>query len=64
VWHDVLAQRAAGQDALVGMMIESNINPGKQAFPADPSLMQYGVSLTDACVGWDETESLLAEAAG
>jgi 3-deoxy-7-phosphoheptulonate synthase len=64
VWRDVLAQRAAGQDALVGMMIESNINPGKQAFPADPSLMQYGVSLTDACVGWDETESLLAEAAG
>jgi 3-deoxy-7-phosphoheptulonate synthase len=63
VWRDVLAQRSAGEGALVGLMIESNINPGKQPFPSDVSQMRYGVSLTDACIGWDETEALLAEAA-
>ena len=59
VWHDVLAQRAAGNDDLVGMMLESNLREGKQ--PMSEAL-KYGVSLTDSCVGWETTERLLGEA--
>lgn len=62
VWRDVLGQRLAGQTALRGLMLESNLRPGKQAIPADLSRLQPGMSVTDACVGWDETEALLLEA--
>jgi 3-deoxy-7-phosphoheptulonate synthase len=64
VWREVLGQRLAGQTALRGLMLESNLRPGKQPIPADLSQLQYGVSVTDACVGWDETEALLLEAHG
>lgn len=63
VWQDVLAQRAAGTRSLRGLMIESHLNPGKQTIPRDLSELQYGVSVTDACVGWPETEAMLEEAA-
>jgi 3-deoxy-7-phosphoheptulonate synthase len=43
-------------------MLESNLNPGKQAPNQDRSALEYGVSITDACIGWDETEVLLREA--
>jgi 3-deoxy-7-phosphoheptulonate synthase len=62
VWRDVLAQRAAGDRSIVGLMLESNIHPGSQAVQADRSKLAYGVSVTDACIGWDETEALLLEA--
>jgi 3-deoxy-7-phosphoheptulonate synthase len=62
VWRDVLAQRAAGDRSIVGMMLESNINPGSQAVQADRSKLAYGVSVTDACIGWEETEQLILEA--
>ncbi|SMB95213.1 3-deoxy-7-phosphoheptulonate synthase [Deinococcus hopiensis] len=64
VWRDALGQRQRGQKAIVGLMVESNINAGKQNIPSDLSQLQYGVSVTDACVGWDETEALLLEAHG
>ena len=63
VWQDVLAQRAAGGTALCGAMLESHLHPGKQSIPADLTDLQYGVSVTDACIGWDETEALLRQAA-
>ena len=44
------------------MMLESNINPGSQPVQRDRSRLEYGVSITDGCIGWDETESLLLEA--
>lgn len=56
VWNDILEQRAAGNDDLVGMMLESNIHEGKQ--PISDHL-QYGVSLTDSCISWETTEKLL-----
>ena len=59
VWHDVLAQRVAGNRDLVGMMLESNMRAGKQ--PISDTL-EYGVSLTDACVGWETTAELLKAA--
>jgi len=62
VWRDVMHQRAAGQRAIKGLMVESNLVGGKQPIPADLSSLIPGVSVTDACVGWDETEALLLEA--
>lgn len=61
VWRDALHQVRGGQSALRGLMLESNLQPGKQSIPADLSQLQPGMSVTDACVGWDETESLLLE---
>jgi 3-deoxy-7-phosphoheptulonate synthase len=43
-------------------MLESNINPGAQPAASDRSKLAYGVSITDGCIGWDETEDLLVEA--
>ncbi|MEF2280236.1 3-deoxy-7-phosphoheptulonate synthase [Deinococcus sp. YIM 134068] len=62
VWRDVLHQRTRGASVIKGLMIESNLRPGKQSIPADLSQLVPGVSVTDACVGWDETEALLMEA--
>jgi 3-deoxy-7-phosphoheptulonate synthase len=62
VWHDVLAQRIQGDRSIVGLMLESNINPGAQPAASDRSKLAYGVSITDGCIGWDETEDLLVEA--
>jgi 3-deoxy-7-phosphoheptulonate synthase len=62
VWRDVLAQRLAGDRSIVGLMLESNIHPGSQPATSDRSKLAYGVSITDACIGWEETEELLLEA--
>ena len=64
VWRDVLEQRIAGDRSIVGMMLESNINPGSQPVQADRGKLAYGVSITDGCIGWEETEALLLEAHG
>ena len=60
VWKSVLAQRAAGNKKLVGAMLESHLRFGSQPLPADPSKLEYGVSITDACMDWEMTASLLA----
>jgi len=45
-------------------MIESNINEGNQKVPKEgPAGLKYGVSITDACINFDSTESVLAELA-
>jgi len=62
VWRDVLEQRRAGDASIVGLMLESNIEPGAQPVQRDRSKLAYGVSITDGCIGWEETESLLVEA--
>ena len=61
VWRDVLAQRVAGDASIVGLMLESNIHAGSQPATADRSRLQYGVSITDACINWPQTEELLLE---
>lgn len=53
---NIAAQLAAGEDNIGAVMIESNINPGNQKC-VQP--LQYGVSITDACVDWDGTLSIL-----
>jgi 3-deoxy-7-phosphoheptulonate synthase len=62
VWRDVVAQRVAGDRSIVGLMLESNIQPGSQPAGSDRARLAYGVSVTDACIGWEETEELLLEA--
>jgi 3-deoxy-7-phosphoheptulonate synthase len=59
VLRDVVGQRIAGNGDIVGCMIESNLRPGSQKLNGGPSALKYGVSITDACIGWDETEGLL-----
>jgi 3-deoxy-7-phosphoheptulonate synthase len=58
-FQDILAQRAAGNRDIIGCMLESNINPGAQKINSDVSRMKYGVSVTDACIGWDETAEMI-----
>ena len=58
-FEDVVQQRIAGNANLIGVMLESNINAGAQKLGADPSELEYGVSITDSCIGWDETVNLL-----
>jgi 3-deoxy-7-phosphoheptulonate synthase len=62
VCREVLAQVRLGQSALMGLLLESNLHPGKQSWVPGGS-MAYGVSITDACMGWEETEPLLYEIA-
>lgn len=64
VWRDVLEQRLTGDTSIVGLMLESNIHAGAQPVAADRAQLQYGVSITDGCIGWEETEELLIEAHG
>ncbi len=59
VFRNVLEQRAAGQDALIGAMLESHLFEGNQPLPANGSPLKYGVSITDACMGWEVTADLL-----
>ena len=60
---DVALQIAAGDNRIVGVMVESHINPGRQDIVSGQPLA-YGVSVTDACLGWDDTEKLLKQLAG
>ncbi|MDD5263038.1 MAG: 3-deoxy-7-phosphoheptulonate synthase [Methylacidiphilales bacterium] len=59
VWNSVLQQRAAGNDNLVGMMLESYLEEGSQKIPEDKTKLKYGVSITDPCISWPTTERLL-----
>ena len=62
VARGVLAARAAGESGILGLMLESHLRSGRQDFVPGGSL-EYGVSVTDACLGWSETESILVEIA-
>lgn len=65
VSHDVAAQIAAGAARITGVMIESHLQPGRQdlAPGQSKSALKHGVSITDACLGWSQTEPLLRELA-
>ncbi|MDB6066737.1 MAG: phospho-2-dehydro-3-deoxyheptonate aldolase [Pedosphaera sp.] len=59
VWRNVIEQRAAGTRSLIGLMVESFLVEGNQPFPKTPADLRYGVSISDACLGWDVTERML-----
>ena len=57
-------QLREGEKAIIGVMIESNINEGNQKVPPEgPSGLKKGVSITDACIDWDTTVSVLEDLA-
>lgn len=61
VMRDVAHQIREGNRSIVGLMIESNIEAGNQPIPADLSQLRYGCSVTDACVDWATTETMIRE---
>lgn len=59
VIENVTNQVLEGNKSIVGLMVESNLFAGSQSIPEDLSKLQYGVSVTDGCIGWDNTENAL-----
>ena len=62
VCQDVAKQLKAGNNNIMGVMIESHILPGRQDV-LDKDDLEYGKSITDACIAWEETETLLRDLA-
>ena len=64
VARDIGGQLAAGEDRIFGIMVESHLKEGRQDLKPGMAL-DHGVSITDACIGWEDTVTvldLLAEA--
>ncbi len=62
VARDVAAQLKAGSRCIFGVMVESHLHAGAQKFSAgkdDPTKLEYGKSITDACIGWDHSLEVL-----
>lgn len=59
VADNVANQIAEGNKSIIGLMIESNIGAGNQKIPTNLKDLTYGVSVTDACIDWPSTETLL-----
>ena len=61
VFREVIRQRTAGNSGVIGLMLESHLNEGNQSL-GNPADLKYGVSITDACINWETTKTLLREA--
>ncbi|KAB2902346.1 3-deoxy-7-phosphoheptulonate synthase [Paenacidovorax monticola] len=64
VARDIAAQIAGGSHSVFGIMVESHISAGAQKFTPgkdEPSALEYGKSITDACLGWEDSVSMLGE---
>jgi len=61
VLESCIRQIVEGNHSIVGFMLESNLEAGNQKVPEDLSTLRYGVSVTDACIDWTETERILRE---
>ena len=61
VMRALLAQITAGNRSIMGAMIESNLEAGNQPFPQPRDQLRYGVSITDGCIDWPTTETLIRE---
>jgi 3-deoxy-7-phosphoheptulonate synthase len=59
VFDHVMEQILAGNTSIMGMMLESNIHEGSQSIPANLEELKYGVSVTDKCICWEDTERLI-----
>ncbi|UTF60730.1 3-deoxy-7-phosphoheptulonate synthase [Gilvimarinus sp. DA14] len=59
VMDNVANQIMEGNKSIIGLMVESNIGAGNQKIPDDLSQLEYGVSVTDACIDWSATEKAL-----
>jgi len=56
VMDNVANQILEGNNSIVGLMVESHLGWGSQPIPKDLCHLQYGVSITDACIDWEATE--------
>jgi len=63
VADNVVKQITEGNQSIIGLMLESHLNDGNQKLGTDPQALEYGVSITDACINWDTTADLLANMA-
>jgi 3-deoxy-7-phosphoheptulonate synthase len=63
VFRNIIAQRADGDNNVIGAMLESNIVSGSQKFPQPVDSLTYGQSITDKCIDWEITEEIILEAA-
>ena len=63
VLKDVTHQILEGNESIIGIMLESFINAGNQRIPEDLRKLEYGVSVTDACIDWETTEQSLIKMA-
>ena len=63
VMEHCITQVVEGNRNLVGLMVESHLEAGNQPLPTDLSQLRYGVSITDGCVDWVTTETMLITAA-
>ncbi len=61
VMNNVGNQIVEGNQSIVGLMVESNIGAGNQSIPENLDDLQYGVSVTDACVDWATTETMIRD---
>ncbi len=62
VAKDIAQQVSGGSRQVFGVMVESHLNAGAQKFTPgkdDPSKLAHGISITDACIGWDDSEGVL-----
>ena len=62
VFDNIINQILDGNTSIVGMMLESNLYEGNQPIPAKLEQLKYGVSVTDKCIGWEETEKIILAA--
>lgn len=63
VLRSIVDQKVWGNTSIKGFMLESNLFEGNQKIPSDLNGLKYGVSVTDPCIGWDETERIVEHAA-
>ncbi|MDC0661858.1 3-deoxy-7-phosphoheptulonate synthase [Marinobacter sp. SS21] len=61
VMQDISHQILEGNSSIQGLMVESHLNWGNQSIPEDLSQLQYGVSITDACIDWPTTEKAIRD---
>ena len=59
VLDSVVEQVQGGGKSIIGVMLESNLGPGRQEISQGKSDLQFGVSVTDSCIDWDTTEKAL-----
>jgi 3-deoxy-7-phosphoheptulonate synthase len=62
VFENIIQQIVDGNSSIVGMMLESNLYAGSQAITGNREDLQYGVSVTDKCINWEETERIILAA--
>jgi 3-deoxy-7-phosphoheptulonate synthase len=63
VLEDIVKQKLDGNKSIIGFMIESHINGGSQNIPKDLSELKHGISITDACIDFENTSKMLKSAA-